>query len=180
MNGKPPDDFPPAPGLSGLAGISGTNVPTGTDVLAPPGAVSGNLPTVRSTSASSAALGVAEEEPAPPNSLSATTLIGDRVINGAGEELGKLEEIMIDLDSGRVAYLVLSFGGFLGIGDKLFAIPWEAIRVDTERKALILNVQRETLEHAPGFDKHNWPDNADRTWLAKVYDYYGYKSYWRS
>ena len=110
--------------------------------------------------------------------LAASTLTGDRVHNQAGEDLGKIEEIMIDLDRGRVAYAVLSFGGFLGLGDKLFAIPWQAITVDTVKKQLILNADKALLEKAPGFDKDNWPDMADLSLGTTLYGYYGYKPYW--
>jgi sporulation protein YlmC with PRC-barrel domain len=114
-----------------------------------------------------------------PAVLSAGTLTGDPVVNDAGENLGKLEEIMIDLDSGRVAYVVISFGGVLGVGNKLFAIPWQALRVDTENKEIVLNVSKETLEQAPGFDKDRWPETSDQTWLGDVYRYYGYEPYWK-
>jgi sporulation protein YlmC with PRC-barrel domain len=110
--------------------------------------------------------------------LSGTSLKGDRVVNYKGEDLGKIEEIMIDLDRGRVAYAVLSFGGFLGLGDKLFAIPWQAITVDTVKKQLILNADKALLEKAPGFDKDNWPDMADLSLGSTLYGYYGYKPYW--
>ena len=96
--------------------------------------------------------------------LSASTLAGDSVRNLAGEDLGKIAEIMIDIPSGRVAYAVLSFGGFLGIADKLFAVPWSALKVDEDEKCFILNVDRRTIEQAPGFDKDNWPDMSDATW----------------
>ncbi len=114
-----------------------------------------------------------------PQVLSASTLKGDDVRNDRGEKLGKLEEIMIDLDQGRVAYAVLSFGGFLGLGDKLFAIPWEALEVDTENKEIVLNIAREKLEQAHGFDKDNWPMVTDREWLAEIHAYYGYPPYWQ-
>ena len=113
-----------------------------------------------------------------PEVLSAGTLIGDNVRNRNGEDLGKLEEIMIDLDQGRVAYAVLSFGGFLGVGDKLFAIPWEALMVDTANEEIVLDVSKEVLENAPGFDKDNWPKTTNRDWLVEVYTYYGYDPYW--
>jgi len=100
------------------------------------------------------------------------------VVNYQGEDLGKIEEIMIDLDRGRVAYVVLSFGGFLGVGDKLFAIPWQAFSVDTTQKRLVLNADKELLEKAPGFDKNNWPDMADLSLGSTLYGYYGYKPYW--
>ncbi|MEZ4522153.1 MAG: PRC-barrel domain-containing protein [Thermomicrobiales bacterium] len=110
--------------------------------------------------------------------LSATTIIGDSVVNAAGEDLGKIEELMIDLDHNRVAYAVLSFGGFLGIGDKLFAVPMESLALDQPNHEFILDVDRETLEDAPGFDEDNWPDTADREWGANIYAHYGQEPYW--
>jgi hypothetical protein len=113
-----------------------------------------------------------------PRVLSASTLKGDPVRNAAGEDLGNIEEFMIDLETGRVAYAVLSFGGFLGMGNKLFALPWEALRLDTDRHEFVLNVDKEVLKKAPGFDKDNWPDFADRSWGAGIYRYYGHRPYW--
>src|SRR5436853_1500616 len=110
--------------------------------------------------------------------LAAGTLAGDSVRNSAGEDLGKVDEIMIDIPSGRVAYAVLSFGGVLGIGDKLFAVPWSALRVDEDEKQLILNVEKSLLENAPGFNKDDWPDMADRSWGGQIYSYYGLRPYW--
>jgi sporulation protein YlmC with PRC-barrel domain len=115
-----------------------------------------------------------------PKVLSASTMMKDKIVNTAGEELGDLKELMIDLDQGRIAYAVLSFGGFLGMGDKLFAIPWEALTLDTDRHVFILDIDKEKLEDAPGFDKDHWPDNAmyEAGWLLDLYDYYGYTPYW--
>ena len=115
-----------------------------------------------------------------PRVLSATTIIGDKVVNPEGEQLGTLKELMIDMDGGHIAYAVLSFGGFLGMGDKLFAIPWEALAIDTEEHAFILEVDKEVLKNAPGFDKEHWPDNAqyEAGWLLDIYEYYGYSPYW--
>ncbi|HLY16345.1 MAG TPA: PRC-barrel domain-containing protein [Bryobacteraceae bacterium] len=110
--------------------------------------------------------------------LSASTLKGDKVRNTAGESLGKVDEIMIDIPSGRVAYAVLSFGGVLGMGNKLFAVPWSAMRVDEDEHNFVLNVDKRTLEAAPGFDKDNWPDMADTTWASQIYSYYGASPYW--
>lgn len=114
-----------------------------------------------------------------PVALSAGTLIGDGIVNPQGEDLGKVEEIMLDINSGRVVYVVLSFGGFLGLGDKLFAIPWEAMTLDTNRHVFVLNVDKEMLKQAPGFDKDNWPATGDTEWLTGIYDYYGYEPYWK-
>jgi sporulation protein YlmC with PRC-barrel domain len=110
--------------------------------------------------------------------LSAGSLAGDRVRNSAGEDLGKIEEIMIDVPSGRVGYAVLSFGGFLGLGNKLFAVPWDAFTIDEAEKQFILNVDKKVLEDAPGFDKDNWPDMADPDFGSQIYGHYGSKPYW--
>lgn len=111
--------------------------------------------------------------------LSASTLTGDKVVNAQGEDLGKVEDLMIDLENGRVRYAVLSFGGFMGMGDKLFAIPPEALRVDAENERLVLDVDRSRLENAPGFDKDNWPNTAEMGWQLEVYEFYGQTPYWR-
>jgi sporulation protein YlmC with PRC-barrel domain len=110
--------------------------------------------------------------------LAASTLAGDSVRNGTGEDLGTIDEIMIDIPTGRVAYAVLSFGGFLGMGDKLFAVPWSALKVDEDDKCFILNVDKATIEAAPGFDKDNWPNMSDRTWESEISGYYHVKPYW--
>lgn len=107
--------------------------------------------------------------------LSATSLTGDKVTNAKGEDLGKVEEVMIHLDSGRVAYAVLSFGAGFFKSDKLFAIPWGSLAVDEKNKQLILNVTREMLETAEGFDKDHWPDMADPAFMKKTYSHYGIK-----
>ncbi|MEX2260486.1 MAG: PRC-barrel domain-containing protein [Bryobacteraceae bacterium] len=113
-----------------------------------------------------------------PRILSATAIVGDKVVSTSDEDLGKIEELMIDLDRGSIAYAVLSFGGFLGIGDKLFAVPWSAFRLELEKGHFILDVDRAVLEKAPGFDKDNWPDMADRNWAAKLHRHYGSRPYW--
>jgi len=110
--------------------------------------------------------------------LSASTLAGDSVRNAAGEDLGKVSDLMIDILSGRVAYAVVSFGGVLGMGSKLFAVPWNVLRVDEDEKCFVMDVEKNRLENAPGFDKDNWPDMADPKWGTQVYDYYGTKPYW--
>jgi sporulation protein YlmC with PRC-barrel domain len=110
--------------------------------------------------------------------LSASTLEGDSVRNEAGEDLGKIDELMIDIPTGRVAYAVLSFGGFLRMGNKLFAVPWSVLRVDEDNKQFIMPVDKKVLENAPGFDKDNWPDMADATWGNQIHSYYGATPYW--
>jgi sporulation protein YlmC with PRC-barrel domain len=110
--------------------------------------------------------------------LGATTLTGDRVVNLAGEDIGRIEELMIDVTTGRVAYAVLSFGGFLGIGNKLFALPWSALTVDEGKKRFVVNVTRESLEKMPGFDKDHWPDLNDLEYATGVYHHWGATPHW--
>jgi len=114
-----------------------------------------------------------------PELMGANTLIGDNVVNQNGDDLGELKEIMLDTRNGRVGYAVLSFGGFLGMGDKLFAVPWSALTLDTVNKHLVLNVEKKRLDEAPGFDKDNWPDMADPTWESEIHSYYGTRAYSR-
>ena len=113
-----------------------------------------------------------------PEVMAANTLEGNDVYNSAGEDLGSIKEIMIDVPRGRVAYAVLSRGGVLGIGDKLFAIPWAALTLDTDRKCFVLDIDEETLKNAPGFDKDNWPSMADETWARNLHTYYKQDIYW--
>ena len=113
-----------------------------------------------------------------PKVMAADTIEGDEVVNTAEEKLGKLEHIMIDVPTGRVAYAVLSFGGFLGMGDKLFAIPWRALRIDPANHRFILDIDKQTLKSAPGFDKDHWPSMADEGWARDVHTYYHARPYW--
>jgi len=113
-----------------------------------------------------------------PRVMSASTLEGDEVLNRQGEKLGKVEEIMLDVPTGRIAYAVLASGGFLGIGDKLFAIPWRSLTLDPENKCFLLDIAKERLERAPGFDKDRWPSMADERWAQELHTYYGVRPYW--
>ncbi len=119
-----------------------------------------------------------DHEGPEPRVMAAGTLEGDDVVNPAGEKLGTLDEIMLDVPTGRIAYAVLSSGGFLGIGDKLFAIPWRALTLDPDNESFILDVSKERLEQAPGFDKDHWPSMADETWAREVHTYYRARPYW--
>ena len=107
------------------------------------------------------------------------TLFGYRVKSPQGEDLGKLEELMIDLEAGRIAYAVLSFGGLWGLGDKLAVVPWEALQVSTTGdKSIRLNVEKEKLQKAPHFERATLPELANRQWGATIHAYYGYPPYW--
>ena len=113
-----------------------------------------------------------------PRLMTASTLEGNRVINPQGETLGEIREIMLDVPRGRIAYAVMSSGGFLGLGDKLFALPFSALTLDTDRKCFILDAPKEKIETAPGFDKDRWPDGADMSWQHDVHSHYGSTPYW--
>ena len=113
-----------------------------------------------------------------PRVLSLSTLLGSEVVNIEGEKLGKVESFAVDLEQGRLAYVVLSFGGFLGFRDKWFAVPWEALEFSHHDQRFILNVEKELLKEAPGFDKDHWPSIEDHQFAREVYEYYGRMPYW--
>ena len=110
--------------------------------------------------------------------MRASKVNGMDVLNADHKNLGDIQDVVLDQESGRIAYAVLSFGGFLGIGDKLFAVPWGALKPTTDKKAFTLDIPKERLEKAPGFDKKNWPDLANRQWGADIHTYYNVPPYW--
>jgi len=113
-----------------------------------------------------------------PHVMGAASLKGDSVFNPAGEDLGHIEDIMLDVGRGEIAYAVLSFGGFLGLGSKLFAVPWSALVLDTDRECFVLDVPEDRLRNAPGFDPNSWPSMADPRWQNDIDRYYGTRPYW--
>lgn len=114
-----------------------------------------------------------------PRLMTANTLEGDEVVNRQGDTLGKISEIMLDVPSGRVAYAVMSSGGFLGIGDKLFALPWNSLQLDPVRECFVLDADKSRFDDAPGFDKDHWPSNAEFDGLGeKIHSYWGSPAYW--
>lgn len=104
----------------------------------------------------------------------ASTITGMAVRNSSDENLGKIEDLVIDLNSGEVRYAALSFGGFLGVGDKLFAVPMRSLRlvVADKDRHFVLNVDKKRLEKAPGFNKDAWPDFANPNWSVDVDKFY--------
>lgn len=108
----------------------------------------------------------------------ASQIVGCRVENAAGEHLGAIEDLVIDHLQGRVAYAVLSFGGILGFGNKLFAVPLPALSYRPTEDTFVLHVDKETLKGAPGFDKDAWPNMSNRAWGEDIYAHYGYSPYW--
>lgn len=93
--------------------------------------------------------------------MGASFLLGNSVHNHQGEDLGIIKEIMLDTARGGIAYAVLSFGRWLGFGEKLFAVPWQAFSIDPEDHSIILDVAKAKFESAPGFSKHRWPNAVD-------------------
>jgi sporulation protein YlmC with PRC-barrel domain len=110
----------------------------------------------------------------------ASDLKGNKIVNQSAEDLGTLEDYMVDLETGRIAYAVLSFGGWFGMGSKLFAIPWSAFKMQLFENELriVLNVDKEVLTKAQGFDKSQLPLSYDQ--LSMVYKFFGYKPYWQT
>jgi sporulation protein YlmC with PRC-barrel domain len=112
--------------------------------------------------------------------LSSTALVGTDVKNRFGENLGTVKDVVIDMQAGRVAYLVLAFGGIFGIGDKYFAMPFEAFKVDSVDEKLILNIDKDQLLNAPEFNKEHISTPPEREFIEEMYRYYGYNSYYKS
>lgn len=108
----------------------------------------------------------------PLKFLTASSIIKDKVINDKGEHLGQIKDIMVDITNGKIEYYVIEFGGFLGIGIKYFAIPFNLLEVDPVKKAFLFNQKREMLEKAPGFDIDHWPET--NIHLEQVYSYWGF------
>jgi len=113
-----------------------------------------------------------------PRIMAADTLEGNDVKNMANENVGEIEHIMLDVPTGRIAYAVMAVGGFLGMGEKLFAIPWTALTLDTNKKCFRLDISKERLSKAEGFDKDHWPTMADETWATNLHTYYNARPYW--
>jgi sporulation protein YlmC with PRC-barrel domain len=103
--------------------------------------------------------------------LKASEIIGMSVQGTDGKKLGDIKDLVIDPEEGGVEYAVLEFGGFAGIGDKYFAVPWDALQLDQSNKRLLLDVHKRELKDAPGFDKNNWPDlNLDQGLIYEFYE----------
>ena len=123
--------------------------------------------------------GFAQEKTSKPaegeriNAFMMDKIIGSKVINLKGETLGKIEDLVVDIDTGRILYAILDFGGFLGIGSKLFPVPWESLAALPSEGIFFLNQSKEGIEKAPAFEKKNLPDMGDMRWGANVFKYYG-------
>lgn len=105
--------------------------------------------------------------------LGVSALSSDDVCNQRGEKLGSIKELLVDLDDGKLAYAVLSCGGFMSLGEKLYAVPWSALKVDTANKCLVFAADEDRLKEATGFDSDHWPNMADEAWRRNIHAYYG-------
>jgi len=118
-----------------------------------------------------------------PEMFSASNLEGDKVVNSKGEDLGKIKDVVLDVTNDSIAYVVISFGGFMGVANKLFGVPIEALKKKPGEDTFVLNVDKERLKDAPGFDKDKWPGisgEAQMDYAACVYGYYGYECPYQS
>lgn len=113
-----------------------------------------------------------------PAMMGAGTLIGTDVHSRHAEKLGEVKEIMLDMRSGHVAYAVLSFGGFLGIGEKYHPLPWDVLRYDPVKGGYVINMTRAQLERAPTIDAKDSVDWENEAWGERVYGHYGVQRYW--
>jgi len=117
----------------------------------------------------------------PPRVLAVGSLRGARVHNFAGEQLGKVDDFAVDFDSGRISYVIVTLGGgFLGIGDRLFAVPWELFSFRTGDHELFADMEKQMLLDAPSFERSKWPDMSDENWSAAIRAHYAQKPYWNS
>lgn len=100
------------------------------------------------------------------------------VVNPEGKDLGQVQDLVLDMKQGRIALVVVSFGGTLVLSDKWFALPWDRLRWTSENKKFVMNVPREVLEKAPGLSKSKYPQELDFSWMGRCYEYYGCTPYW--
>ena len=103
---------------------------------------------------------------------------GTAVYDRRGEKLGSIHSVMIDKISGKVAYAVMSFGGFLGMGDSYHPLPWHVLTYDTGQGGYVVDLDRNKLEEAPTYATSETPNWSDRRWGQQVHDYYGTRPYW--
>ena len=109
--------------------------------------------------------------------IAAEKVNGTNVYNLAGDKLGSIDDIMIDKVSGRAIYAVMSFGGFLGMGEKFHPLPWAKLKYDARKGGYIVNLDKKVLEGAPSYDSDRdfaWTPDYGR----QVDSYYGTTSYW--
>jgi hypothetical protein len=114
------------------------------------------------------------------NLIGSDKVEGTPVYRSSGDKVGRIERVMIDKVSGKVAYAVMSFGGFLGIGEDYFPLPWSLLTYSPRLEGYEVNISEQQLKGAPKYSKHESWDWSDRVREKKVYDYYGVPPYWGS
>lgn len=116
--------------------------------------------------------------PAALKLMPAEQIRGTHVVNPQGDDLGRIEDVVVETSTGHIVYAILSSGGFLGIGNKLFALPWDVLGYSTQHDAYVIDLPGDKLKNAPGFDTASPQDMADPRWAKPVHDYYGSKASW--
>ena len=111
--------------------------------------------------------------------MAASAHMREPVINALGESLGQVRDFVIDVADGRIVYAVLEFASFLGLGDKVYAVPWLALTLDADNRCFILNVDKRRLKDAPAFDKDRWPTLDEPEWTVQVDTFYSAEPFWR-
>ncbi len=114
----------------------------------------------------------------PPRLMTTSKMCGSKVVNQQSETLGQIDDIVFDVPRGAIAYAAMASGGFLGLGERFFAVPWTALIYDAGRECFVINAQKESFENAPGFDKGRWPTEAGAEWHEQVHRHYGAPLYW--
>jgi sporulation protein YlmC with PRC-barrel domain len=138
----------------------------------------GSINPQRATRGGANIVGSGTGEGPGPDIMAAATLDGNEVMSSDGEHVGKISDIMLDVRNGRIAYAVLSEGGFLGMGSTLHAIPWSALTLDTDEKCFVVDITAQRLKDDAGFDKDHWPMMADARWGTSTHSYYNRQPYW--
>jgi len=142
-------------------------------------ATAGMAATTAATTGSAASMGgVPHSGSDDSNLIAADRVSGTTVYDPAGEKLGSVEDVMLDKIGGRVRYAVLSFGGFMGMGDRHYPLPWESLKYDTDKGGYVVNVDRQKLEGAPSYASGENASWNDRSWSRRVYEHYGATPYW--
>lgn len=104
--------------------------------------------------------------------VKASEVVGVSVKNTAHDNLGEINDIVIDKIQGNIKYMVLDFGGFMSFGNKFFAVPWHLFQYDNDHGHFVLNIEKDRLKNAPGFDKNNWPNFASPDVTSSIDKFY--------
>ena len=110
--------------------------------------------------------------------ISASKVTGTNVYNTAGESLGEINDVMIDKRSGKIAYAIMSFGGFLGIGEQYHPLPWTTLKYDTRQGGYVVGITKEQLQGAPTYGFKDTPAWGDRAYETRIHDHYKAAPYW--